>query len=181
MPDRLDLAQRAAVDEALRRGGVPRVAQVLRNHQGHARAVGGPDHVPAFLYRVRHGFLDQHVFAGLCGGDGLRRMQIVPGADIDGIDVGPAQHVIEVQVDVIDAGPLGVVPCRGFDHIAHGCQLHPIRMLQVRGHVPVGNSSGAHQTHLEWSGHDPSVSLLALAASPDGDVFARERPLRKAV
>ena len=181
MPDRLDLTQSAAIDEALGCGGVTRVTQVLRDHQGRARAVGGPDHVPAFLYRVRHGFLDQHVFAGLCGGDGLRRMQIVPGADIDGIDVGPAQHVVEVQVDVIDAGPLGVVPCRGFDHVAHGRQAHPVRMLQVRGHVPVGNASGADQTHLEWSGHDPSVSLLASAGSRDGDVLARERPLPKAV
>ena len=167
--NRLDLAQLALVDEAFRRRRIARVAQMLRDHQGHPRLIGRVDHVPAFLHGVRHGFLDQHVFAGPCRGDSLRRMQVVAGADIDGIDVGPAQHVVQVQVDVIDAGSFGVVPYCRFDDIARGRETHAIRILQVRGQVPIGNSSGAHQTHLEWFGHDPSVSPCALVG---GNVFS---------
>ena len=97
------------------------------------------------------------MFAGLRGGDGLRRVQVVSGADIDSVDVRLAKHLVKVQVHVVDAGPLGVVPYGGFDNVARGRKPYPVRKFQVRRHVPVGDAPGAHQAHLEWSGHDPSV------------------------
>ena len=153
--NRPDLAQGAFVQKTFYRAGVGPVTQVLGDHEGHTCFVGRFDHVPAVLERVRHRFLDDHVLAGAGGRNRRGGMLIVAGADVHRIDVGVAQHVIEVRVDGFDARSLRVIPRRRFDDIAHGGEPHPVRMLQVRGHVGVGNAPAAYHPDLQWLSHIP--------------------------
>ena len=152
-PYRLHLADVSLVDETLHRGGLRRIAQVLRHHQCHAGRVGGFDHVPATVKRGCHRLLDEHVLAGLGGGDGLGRMQVVTGADIDRIDVAVSQHFFVVEEDRIDARLLRVLLRTGLDDVAHGREVYALGMREVRVHVPIGNAPGANEADFHGLRH----------------------------
>ena len=158
--DRLDRAQFAFVQQAFRGLGFGRITQVLSDHQRHARLVGGCNHVPALLHGNRHGFLAYDVFAGFGGCDGQRRMGVVRGADVDGLDVGLAQHLFHVQVDGVgvDAGFPGKLLGERLNEVTNGVELHPIGTFQVGGQVCAGNTAGPYDADFEWIGHWFSLS-----------------------
>ena len=95
------------------------------------------------------------MLAGLRGGDGVGRVLRVAGADVHRIDVGIAEHVVEVRVDGVDAGVLRIRLGEGLDHVADRDHVYPVGMLQVRGHVCPCDASGAYHADFQWFGHNP--------------------------
>ena len=85
-----------------------------------------------------HRLLDERMLARRSGSDGLRPVLVVTAADVDRIEVNLAQHLLVVGVDGFDAGFLRIRVGRRFDDVAHGNKPHPIRIIEVRGHVGVG-------------------------------------------
>ena len=132
------MPQFAFVQQAFCSLGFRRVTQVLSDHQGDSRLVGGVNHVPALLHGNRHGLLDDDMFAGFGGGDGQRRVGVVGGADVDRLDVGIAQHFVDIQVDGVDAGFFRKLLGKRFNEVANGVELNPIGTFEVRGQVCAG-------------------------------------------
>ena len=70
-------------------------------------------------------------------------MLVVCAADVDRVEVDFVQHLLVVRVDGIDPRFLRVRLCRRLYDVAHGNKLHPVRIIEVRGHVGVGYPPGA--------------------------------------
>ena len=141
--NRLDLSELALVDEPFHRRGFARMTQLMRDHQGHSRLVGGFDHVAATLQRVRHRLLDEDMLAGLHRGDGAWHVCRVIRADVHRFDIGVAEHVVQIRVDGVDARVFRIVPRERLHHVAYGCETHPVGMREVGGHVISCDAAGA--------------------------------------
>ena len=100
------------------------------------------------------------MFAGFSDGDSLGRMQVMTSANIYRINVGFAQHLVEVQINGIDARFPCVLLCERFNDVAYRCELHPIGMLQVSGHMSIGDASGANKTDFQWFGYVPQLPYV---------------------
>ena len=99
------------------------------------------------------GFSQMTCLPGFGGGDGQRRVGVVCRADVDGIDVGLAQHLVYVQVDGVDAGFPGKLLGERLNEVANGVELHAIGTFQVGGQVCASNTSGPYDADFEWIGH----------------------------
>ena len=88
------------------------------------------------------------MFAGFGGGYGVWRVLRVAGADVHRIDVGIAQHFVEVRVDGIDARVFRIRLRERFDHVADGDEVHPVGMLKIGGHVCSRDTPGADHADL---------------------------------
>ena len=96
----------------------PRVVAQLERDDG--ADAGGADRVADGdqLVDVQPGrLLEQDVLAGLGGGDGLRRVQVVRRGDVDDVDVVGLEQVLEARRDAGVAGRLAVLRQRGVDAI----------------------------------------------------------------
>ena len=150
---RLYFTQPALLDQAFRRPGFRGVAQVLGHHQGDPGLVGGPDHLPAFLQVLRHRLLGERVLAGFGGRNGLRRVVPVTRADVHGVDVRVAEHLVVVGVDGLHAGLLRVLLRKRSDDVAHGGEPHPVRIPEIGIHVAVGDPARADEADFQWFRH----------------------------
>jgi hypothetical protein len=77
----------AVGDESLNRAVRSRSRQVMIRGERHACAPAGVDHLRCVLRRQGERLFAQDVLSGGCGGDCLRPVQIVDGADVDGVEV----------------------------------------------------------------------------------------------
>ena len=95
------------------------------------------------------------MLAGLGGGDGVRRVQVVPVTQVDSFDVGFPQHRVQVRVDRIGVRSLRIRACGVFDDVAHGRHPYPVGVLQVGREVRIGDAPGTHEANLQWFRHVP--------------------------
>ena len=85
----------------------------------------------------------QDVLAGLGGGDGHRRMAVVPGADVHGVKLLGGQHILDGSVGVRDAEALRKALRPLQIEVGDGDDLRLIAH-RVRGHMGIrGDIAGA--------------------------------------
>ena len=82
-----------AFDDGLAHGLVGGLGTALQGHgEPDAGVAAGGDHGVRVVGRERHRLLDQDVFAGAGGGDGLGGVRSARRADADGVHVGAGQE-----------------------------------------------------------------------------------------
>ena len=109
------------------------------------------------------------MLAGFGGSHGLPRVVRMAGADVHRLDIGLAQHFVEIGVDGFNAGLFGVLPSEGLDNVAHRGEMHAVGMPQVSGHMcRLEMPPGADKADFQWLGHVTSVPMPGCPSRRDG-------------
>ena len=175
-----DVAQLARLDDALHVLVVGQVAQHLRDHEGDARVVAGGHDLARFRHGAGHRLFEQHVLARPRRLDGVGRVLVVDGGDVDRVHVVAREQLGGVGVDGarVDARVGGVRLRRLLADVADGDQLDLIAMVGEAVHVGAGDAAASDESDAQ-GGHGRSwgqgcrarvyAGLLALGCWSLGD------------
>ncbi len=88
--------------------------------------------------------------------------------DLDGVELGIREHLLEVGVDVPDAPLLGSTPCYGLVDVAHRVNLGP-RVFEIAEALEVRDPAAAHEAHAQHGGASlPRPASVELFSGPAG-------------
>ena len=145
------------------------VAQVVVGAHDHARVAAGGDHAPGVGHGERQRLLAQHVLAGSGRSQGLRAVQLVRGADVDGLDAGRRQQLVEARAAPRNA-VLGSEACPALGIRAHHGVHLAAGSTDGAQHVLAGDGAGADQAPAYWLCHAlrpcPHEARTTSATSP---------------
>ena len=146
--------------------GVP----VVETDSGdQARARSGVGHAPGLLGGHAHGLLDPEGLAGLDGRQGDLLVQVVGGADGDGLDLGIRQQFTVIGAGALKAEVLGGGSPRLLDRVRGDHQTRlSVQFGEALRDGPV--TAGVESTHPS-QGDDADADLLLGVhdgCSPDG-------------
>jgi hypothetical protein len=119
-PDRERRPDGPGLDELLRLPMRGVVHEVLEHAQDPARAFGRLRDPVELLQGPGGRLLERDVFAGLEGGHGMLRVQMMRGQDLDRVHLRVGQESVEVGVDLGSPPGAGALPGPGLVAIADG-------------------------------------------------------------
>jgi len=117
-PDHRRSADRTVGDELPRLHERRVVQRTLADSEDDLSLRAGLDHLARFGDRVRDRFLHRDVLAGRRGSDDVVAVHVRRREDLDRVDVGIGEQIVERRVDLRHAPLGGHAPCLAFSRLA---------------------------------------------------------------